>query len=106
VLAALRDTPLRALAGRGTLLDIIEETMPLTVNPELEQQLMALADASGRDAQEMANRALQQYIARETEIVAKIRIGLEQAERGQTSSHADVVARQNARLAGLERLRP
>jgi predicted transcriptional regulator len=80
--------------------------MSLTVNPDLEQQLVALADASGRDAQEMADKALQQYIAREAEIVTKIRIGLEQAGRGQMSSHADVVARMDAKLAALDRPRP
>jgi len=80
--------------------------MSLTVNPDLERQLHALADASGRDAQEMADKALQQYIAREAEIIAKIRIGLGQAERGQTSSHADVVARMDAKLAALERPHP
>lgn len=80
--------------------------MHLTVNPDLEQQLVALADASGRNPQEMTDKALRQYIAREAEIIAKIRNGLAQADRSQTSPHADVMARIDAKLAALERPRP
>jgi len=80
--------------------------MHLTVSLDLEQQLVALADASGRNPQEMTDKALRQYIAREAEIIAKIRNGVAQADRGQTSPHADVMARIDARLAALEHPRP
>jgi predicted transcriptional regulator len=80
--------------------------MHLTVDPDLEQQLVALADASGRNPQEMTDKALRQYIAREAEIIAKIRNGLVQAERGQTSPHGDVMARIDAKLDALENPRP
>jgi predicted transcriptional regulator len=55
----------------------------LQVNPELKAELSALARQTHRDETELANEALENYIAWEKQALNKIREGLVQAERGE-----------------------
>jgi predicted transcriptional regulator len=77
--------------------------MTLTVHPELEKKLAAVAGT--RDPQTMLEDALAAYVAREERIVAGIRKGLEQAERGEGIPHTQVMAELDEILAQAERRR-
>ncbi len=61
--------------------------MTLTVPPDIEEQITALAKASGRNPKVLAAEALRAYVAREERIVAGIRNGIEAAERGEGIPH-------------------
>jgi predicted transcriptional regulator len=71
----------------------------LIIDPDIRQQLMALAETSGHDPQEMVNCALHQYLMYETKVLAKIRVGVEQAGTGLVASHREVVAGLHKRIA-------
>ena len=64
--------------------------MTLTVPPEIEEQITALAKASGRNPMALTAEALRAYVAREERIVAGIREGLAAAERGEFVPHDEV----------------
>jgi predicted transcriptional regulator len=69
----------------------------------LEQQLAAVAGQ--RDPQTVLNDMIAAGVAREQRIVAGIRKGLEQAERGEGVPHAQVIAELDEILAEAERRR-
>ncbi len=77
--------------------------MTLTIPPELEQQLTALAKETGRNARVLAAEALRQYLAREERTIARIRLGIAAAERGDGIPHAQVMAELDEILADAER---
>lgn len=55
----------------------------LQVNSELKAELSALAQQTHRDETELANEALENYIAWEKQALTKIMEGLAQAELGE-----------------------
>lgn len=77
--------------------------MTLTVPPELEQQITALAKDTGRNPRALAAEALREYIARQERILAGIREGQEQARRGEGVAHKDFMAELSAMIAEAER---
>lgn len=79
--------------------------MSLKVAPEIEKQIVALADATGRDPQLLTDKALRHFVEYEAEIIAKIREGIEAADRGDVVPHDQVVAELEAIMAA-HRQRP
>jgi predicted transcriptional regulator len=77
--------------------------MTLTVSPELEQQVSAVAGQ--RDPQAVLDQMIAASVAREKRIFAGIRKGLEQAERGEGVPHAQVMAELDEIIAEAERRR-
>jgi toxin ParE1/3/4 len=72
--------------------------MALSIRPEIEEQLVALAGVTGRSPQELTDEALRHFVEREAEIVTKIRRGIEAADRGEVVSHGAVIQKLKARL--------
>lgn len=66
--------------------------MRLSVNPELEKQIIALADATGHDPQQLTDVALRHFVENEARIIADIRAGIEATDRGDTVPHDQVMA--------------
>lgn len=64
----------------------------LQVNPELKAELNALARQTHRDETELANEALENYIAWEKQALNKIREGLAQADRGEFATDEEMDA--------------
>lgn len=60
------------------------------VRPDLKAELESLAAETRRDQSELANEALSSYLAREKSNIAKIRVGLEQARRGEFVSEKEM----------------
>lgn len=60
------------------------------VRPDLKAELESLAAETRRDQSELANEALSTYLAREKSNIARIRVGLEQARRGEFVSEKEM----------------
>ncbi len=58
-------------------------TATLEIRPDLKEQIDALAAATHRSETDLANEAVSLYLARERRILADIKEGLAQAERGE-----------------------
>lgn len=76
--------------------------MSLIVSADSEQQIKALAEASGRAPEALVADAIHRYVEHEAEFIAKIRAGLADADRGETFAHEDVVADLEAIVAAAE----
>jgi predicted transcriptional regulator len=76
--------------------------MTLTVPPDIEEQITALAKASGRNPKALAAEALRAYVAREERIIAGIRKGIEAAERGEGIPHDQFMAELDAIISKAE----
>lgn len=76
--------------------------MALIVTAEIESKLRAIAAETGRDPQEIAETALRHYVEHEANVVARIKLGLEQADRGEVVTHDQVMAELEALIADRE----
>lgn len=66
--------------------------MSITVPADSEEQINALAEASGREPLALVADAIRRYVEHEADVIAKIRAGLAEADRGETVDHEDVMA--------------
>ena len=66
----------------------------LTVNlsSELSRRLEALAKESGQPVEVIADKAIDEFVAREVEAIADIRAGLSEAEAGDFATDREVAA--------------
>lgn len=64
----------------------------LKIRADLEAQIENLAAETNRDGSELANEALALYLERERRDIARIREGLEQAQRGEFATDDEVEA--------------
>lgn len=62
----------------------------LKIRADLEAQIENLAAETNRDGSELANEALALYLERERKDIARIREGLEQAQRGEFATDDEV----------------
>jgi predicted transcriptional regulator len=76
--------------------------MSITVPADSEEQIIALAEASGRKPEALVADAIRRYIEREADVIAKIRTGLADADRGETFAHEDVMEELEAIVAAAE----
>jgi len=67
-------------------------TATLEIHPDLKAEIGALAVATHRTEADLANEAVSFYLARERRILADIKEGLTQAERGEFVSDAEMDA--------------
>jgi predicted transcriptional regulator len=72
--------------------------MALTVSPELEKRLTAVASSMARDPQEVFEGMLAGCVEDEERIAAAIRAGIESAERGEGTPHDEVFAKLERKL--------
>jgi predicted transcriptional regulator len=77
-------------------------TMNLKVDPQIEKQIIALADATGSDPQALTDKALRYFVEHEAGIIAKICAGMEAADRGDVVPHNQVIAEIEAMIATRE----
>ena len=75
--------------------------MQLRVKPEIEKQIVALADATGYDPQQLTDEALRHFVEHEAGIIAKIKAGVEAADHGDIMPHDQVMAELEERLAQI-----
>jgi predicted transcriptional regulator len=73
--------------------------MALQLTPALEQQLQELASQSDLTADELAQRALESFVAYRRELNEAVRLGDEDIAAGRVLEHEEVVARIERLLA-------
>jgi predicted transcriptional regulator len=73
--------------------------MAVQLKPEQEQQLNAIAAQGGLSADEHAQRGVEQYLLWRDDFVAAVKVGLDEADRGELLEHEEVVERIERLLA-------
>jgi len=72
--------------------------MEVHFSPEQEAQISQIASYNGTPAEQLVKQAALRLVEEEAEIRAGIRLGIEQAERGELIDHEDVKSRLYRRL--------
>lgn len=76
--------------------------MSITIPADSEEQINALAAVSGRPPEALVADAIRRYVEHEADVIAKIRAGMAEADRGDTVSHDDFMAELEAIVTAAE----
>jgi predicted transcriptional regulator len=72
--------------------------MEVNFSPEVETRLQQVANANGKNAEQLVKDTVARMLENQAHFVAGVRKGIEQADRGELVEHADVVDRINRLL--------
>jgi predicted transcriptional regulator len=71
--------------------------MEVHINPDLEAKLIRLAAERGRDAQALAQEAIERFVDYDEWFVQEVEKGLAAADRGEFIDHEEIGKRINSR---------
>jgi predicted transcriptional regulator len=75
-----------------------EGVFTVRISPEKQQQLDALAQALDRSRNWVVSEAIDQYLDVQAWQIEQIQHGIEEADRGEFASHADIMAEARAKI--------
>ena len=67
--------------------------MEVHFSPDVETQLQQVADANGKNAEQLVKDTVARMLENQARFIAGVQRGIEQADRGELVEHKDVVNR-------------
>jgi predicted transcriptional regulator len=67
--------------------------MEVHFSPEVETRLQEVADANGKNAEQLVKDAVARMLENQARFIAGVQRGIEQADRGEFVEHQDVLDR-------------
>jgi predicted transcriptional regulator len=67
--------------------------MEVQFSPDVETRLQQVASANGKDAEQLVKDAVHRMLENQARFIAGVQLGIEQADRGESVEHKEVLSR-------------